>query len=248
MNNTGLVSVTFRKLSIEDILRLCKENNLGVIEWGSDVHAPCENMAKLEHIAKKQKEYNISCCSYGTYFRLGITPLDKLTEYIKAAKMLGTDILRIWIYNKNYEDMKEEERENVINEGKKAAQIAKENNVILCSEWHADTFTSCLEGGLRLMKEINSPYFKTYWQPNRLRDFKTNLSEAKVIVPYTTHIHIFNWDEKNCYPLGDKDGVYMWKEYLKVFEGEHKLLLEFMPNNTPGELKDEVLTLHNEIL
>ena len=248
MKNTGLVSVSFRKLTIEEIIKLCKENNLDMVEWGSDVHAPFDDFEKLNQIVKLQSEYNISCCSYGTYFSLGVTPLSELSEYIKAAKILGTDILRIWGGNKNYEDMQDEERENFISQAKRAAEIAKANNVILCSEWHADTFTSCLDGGLRLVKEVNSPNFKTYWQPNRLRDFNTNLYEAKIIAPYTTHIHVFNWDENNCYPLSDNNGIYMWKEYLKAFSGEHKLLLEFMPKNTPEELKDEVKTLHKDIL
>ena len=32
---SGLVSVTFRKLTIDEIIKLAKENNLKSIEWGS---------------------------------------------------------------------------------------------------------------------------------------------------------------------------------------------------------------------
>ena len=35
---TGLVSVTFRKLTIKEIIELAKENSLKSIEWGSTPH------------------------------------------------------------------------------------------------------------------------------------------------------------------------------------------------------------------
>ena len=69
--NLGLCSVSFRKHTPEEILRAMKDAGLSVIEWGSDVHCPPE---KAEELAKLQKQYGIACCSYGTYFRLGVTP------------------------------------------------------------------------------------------------------------------------------------------------------------------------------
>ena len=40
---TGLVSISFRKYSIDEILSACRDANLSVIEWGSDVHVPAGN-------------------------------------------------------------------------------------------------------------------------------------------------------------------------------------------------------------
>ena len=67
--------------------------------------------------------------------------------------------------------------------------------------------------------------------------YETNLAYAKAIAPYVTQIHVFNWEEKNRYPL--KDAVETWRSYLSCFEGEHALLLEHMPNNLPEELASE---------
>ena len=40
MLTAGLVSVTFRKLSVGEILAGVKKAELGSIEWGGDVHVP----------------------------------------------------------------------------------------------------------------------------------------------------------------------------------------------------------------
>ncbi len=94
----GLVSVSFRKNSPLEILAAVRDNALCCIEWGSDVHCPPE---KAEEIAKLQHAYGVECCSYGTYFRVGVTPLSELERYISAAKILGTNVLRLWCGDKN---------------------------------------------------------------------------------------------------------------------------------------------------
>ena len=100
----GLVSVSFRALSPERTLSAVKQSGLSCIEWGSDVHAPKDDIKGLEDIARLQKEYGIVCSSYGTYFRLGVIPVKELEDYIKAAGILGTDILRLWCGNKGSQE------------------------------------------------------------------------------------------------------------------------------------------------
>ena len=104
MYNTGLVSISFRGHTPEEILKAMAQAGLDCIEWGSDIHAPCGDVENLEKIAKLQENYGISCCSYGTYFRLGVTPVAELPAYIQAAKTLGTNILRLWCGSKPAEE------------------------------------------------------------------------------------------------------------------------------------------------
>ena len=121
----GLVSVSFRSHTPEEILKAMKHTALQCIEWGSDVHAPCDDLSRLENLAKLQAEYGITCCSYGTYFRLGTTPITELPQYIRAAKILGTDILRLWCGNKNSEEYTETEKEQLFSDCKAAAALAE---------------------------------------------------------------------------------------------------------------------------
>ena len=88
--NFGVVSISFRDKTILEILKAASEAGLKFIEWGSDVHAPCEDKARLLEIAQLQEKYNISASSYGTYFRLGKNDISELEDYIAAAKILKT--------------------------------------------------------------------------------------------------------------------------------------------------------------
>ncbi len=102
-----------------------RKAQLSFIEWGSDIHAPCKYTVRLTEIARLQKEYRISCSSYGTYFRLGVNPADELWEYIDAAKILGTNVLRVWCYNKTKADMTQAEHDFLMNECMKAAEMQR---------------------------------------------------------------------------------------------------------------------------
>ncbi|MGI6279642.1 MAG: hypothetical protein ACOYJS_03675, partial [Acutalibacteraceae bacterium] len=81
MYDLGLVSVSFRGNTPQEIISAVKNAGLSFIEWGSDVHAPCDNEENLKMLLKLQTENGIKCCSYGTYFRLGVTPLEELQSY-----------------------------------------------------------------------------------------------------------------------------------------------------------------------
>ena len=121
----GLCSISFRDKSPEEILSAMKNAGLSYIEWGSDVHAPKGDVEKINKIIKLQKKYRIECSSYGTYFRLGETPIEELEEYIATAKLLGTDILRLWCGDKDSEKYTITEKENLFGVCKKAAEIAE---------------------------------------------------------------------------------------------------------------------------
>lgn len=241
MFDVGLVSVSFRKFSPTHIVELCSKNDLRYIEWGSDIHAPCSDTERLKEIVDLQKENGIKCSSYGTYFRIGVNDCSELYSYIKAAHLLGTDILRLWCGEKNYEDMSEDERAFIISESQKAAIIAENEGVTLCMECHNKTFTNCLDGALELMKTVNSPNFQMYWQPNQYRSEDINLEYARAIAEYTKVIHVFNWEGKNKYPLSEAGDI--WKKYLSCFDGSQKLLLEFMPDGEPESLAAEAEAL-----
>ena len=236
--NFGLCSVSFRKNSPEEILQAMKEAKLSVIEWGSDVHCPPE---KASEIAKLQEQYDIRCCSYGTYFRVGVTPIDELKEYITAAETLGTNVLRLWCGNKNSEEYTEIEKKALFAACKMAAEIAETEDVTLCMECHGGTYTNNKESAIELMENVNSKHFRMYWQPNQLRSEEENIQYAKLLSKYTENIHVFNWIGKEKYPL--KEAKDVWKSYLSCFENNKNLLLEFMPDDRIETLRSEAEAL-----
>lgn len=240
MFKTGVVSVSFRALSVDEVISYTKESGLKAIEWGSDVHAPYNDIEKIEYIAKAQKEAGLYCPSYGTYFKLGEHDVEELHGYIAAAKILGTNILRLWCGNKNHEDLTVEEREFMINECKKAAKIAEQEGAVLCMECHNKSFTNSLAGALDLMESVNSPAFRMYWQP-RFKGEEADIEYAKAIAPYTNTVHIFYYEDGVKLPLAG--GIDVWERYLACFDGSQHLLLEFMPDKRPESLLTEAKSL-----
>lgn len=239
--NLGLVSVSFRKHSPREILSAMKKTNLSLIEWGSDIHAPCKDIQRLQELSQLQKEYGIRCCSYGTYFRLGNDDVRELEDYANAAKILGTTILRVWCGDKRSNLYSEGEKQVFLKTAKESAKLAEKLGVTLCMECHNNTYTQTLEGALELMTKVNSPNFRMYWQPNQFESCKTNTEYAKQISPFVKCIHVFNWNGSNKLPLSE--AVDTWKEYLSCFDESKNLLLEFMPDDRIETLEREVLAL-----
>lgn len=244
MPQLGLVSISFRGLSPEEIITEVKNAGLSCIEWGSDIHAPCCDTENLQKIADLQKEAGLFCCSYGTYFRLGASNIADLQKYINAAKILGTDILRLWCGTKSSLEYTKEEENALFSLCREAALIAENNGVTLCMECHNGTYTDTKEGAIKLMKAVNSPSFRMYWQPNQFTSEEENKQYARLLSPFTKHIHVFNWTETSRFPLGE--AAARWKEYLSYFS-DNTLLLEFMPDDNISSLKTEADALRRLI-
>ncbi|MBR5453102.1 MAG: sugar phosphate isomerase/epimerase [Clostridia bacterium] len=233
----GLVSISFRKNSPEEILRAAADAGLSCIEWGSDVHAPCTDKERLYEIARLGEKYGIACSSYGSYFRLGVNPIEELQDYIAAARILGTDIIRLWCGNKSGEKFSEEEKERFTDECRLAAEIARREGVVFCMECHRNTYVQHLSDALSIMQAVDSPHFRMYWQPFQWQTVEDNMKYARAIAPYAHHIHVFQWKGSDRFPLSD--GIEEWRGYLSNFSIPGALLLEFMPD-------DEITTLPRE--
>ncbi len=243
--NLGLVSISFRKHTPEEILAAVKSAELTCIEWGSDVHAPCRDTERLYEIARLQGEYGITCSSYGTYFRLGVTPLEELSDYIAAAGILGTNILRLWGGTKKGADMTPEELADFTDTCRKAAAMAEEAGVILCLECHMLSVTETPDYAVSLMEAVNSPAFRMYWQPFQWLDTEGSLAVARAVAPYAEHIHVFNWQPPRMAPTKHPlaEAAEDWRRYLSVFTTPRTLLLEFMPDDRIETLPTEAEAL-----
>lgn len=242
---TGLCSVSFRKNTAEEIVEAVASAGLDFIEWGSDVHAPHDGTKNLQNIAALCDRYGIRCSSYGTYFRIGQTDLAELHGYISAAKLMGTDRLRLWCGVKGSAVTDENEKKELFANCRKAAKIAEDEGVTLAMECHSWTYTDTAETIVELMEEVDSDNFRMYWQPSQYRTFEENVRHIKLTGKYVKDIHVFNWEKDYRYPLAD--AVSQWQEYLSHIDGDHTLLLEFMPDDSIESLAAEAEALHSII-
>lgn len=241
----GLVSISFRGNTPEEILSAMRAAGLSHIEWGSDVHAPYTDRARLSELAALQRAYGITCSSYGTYFKFGQAPVSELNGYIDGALALGTDLLRIWAGTKSPAAMTASEREVLFRDCAEAAEIAERRGVTLALECHRNTYTEEKEAALSLMRGIDSRHFRMYWQPAQWRSARENLDYARALAPYTERLHVFHWDADRRFPLAD--GIEAWKAYLRQFPENAYLLLEFMPDDLLSSLAREAEALRKII-
>ena len=242
MYKLGLVSVSFREHTPEEIVSYMKRCGLEYIEWGSDVHAPCTDTERLKYLKKLCNDNKIGISSYGSYFRLGVDKAEEIDTYLNAAKILGTDIMRIWAGNKSFSSYTGEELEGLVKDAEYIAERAEESGVTVCFERHTGTVTDSPEGALFLMENVNSEGLRMYYQPCQYngREFSTDL--ARKISMYTKVAHVFNWEGNEKYPL--EDAVSDWKDYLAELPDDIYLLLEFMPDGKIESLEREATALY----
>ena len=241
MYKFGLVSVSFREYSPEEILSEMKKCCLEYIEWGSDIHAPTENKKRIEELKFLQEKYKMKTSSYGTYFRAGVNKSKEIYPYIENALALGTNTLRIWCGDKSMELYKEEKKV-FFSSLKELDKIAREEKVTLSFECHNNTYTNSVVGALELMEMVSEGGLKMYWQPNQYKSVEENLEYAEKIAPYVDIIHVFNWQKDERIPLSE--GIDVWKKYLDKFGDNKTLLLEFMPDNRLNSLRSEADALY----
>ena len=245
---TGLVSISFRGLTTDEILGYVREAGLDAIEWGGDVHAPAGNIDVAEKAGEITRASGLMLPEYGSYYRLGVSGEEALDEAVASAKALGTDTVRIWAYNKGSDQVSTEEYASVVADAKRICK--KYPEIIFCTECHNHTLTDDCDKHLKFLQDIGTENFKTFWQPNQLKSFAYNQRSAEMLAPYTKAIQVFSWEGDRKLPLiAHRE---KWVAYLKTFASQSEardvyLMLEFMHDNRIESLSETAKQLR-EIL
>ncbi len=243
MKNAGLVSISFRKLTIEEIFKLCHENGLENIEWGSDVHCKPGDSEAIEKINALSEKYGIKVCAYGSYYRVGAEDAGNadFNDIADTAEKIGAPIIRVWAFNKGSAEVSEDEYKAVVADMKRICGIAKEKGIKISLECHNNTLTDDYKSALKLIADTDCENLTMYWQPNQFKSLEYNFESAAALAKYVTNVHTFNWEESLRFPL--EEGVSVWKKYVDIINAdkshEHNYLLEFMPHDTPEEMPCE---------
>ena len=247
MYQTGLVSISFRKHSVEEIIQEVRRCGLTQIEWGTDVHVPAGDLARARYVRELMDKNGLTTSSYGSYYRLGTG--DDFVPYIKSALALGAPIIRIWGGTRGSNQLSIQDLKNLAMEGRTLAEMAAEHGLTVALECHANTLTDHFQVALDFLQMVDHPAMKMYWQPNQYRSYEYNLTAAQELSPYVTHIHVFSWEVHDGqvirYPLvHHKD---RWKQYLSLLPGDHALLLEFMHDDRIESLEETAKMLNDWI-
>ncbi len=250
MFESGLVSVSFRRLSPEEIIEQTAGAGLSCIEWGGDVHLPPGNIRLAQQIAEQTHTAGLRVSSYGSYFRIGVTPIEQFPDVLASASALGAKLVRVWAYDRYLDQWGGTVWDSLVESARTIAEMAAKVGIKVCLECHNHTLTEDYHGALRFLQAVDHPALRMYWQPNEHRSHAYNLEAARALAPYTECIHIFHWDAQGHYPLAN--GAREWEAYLSVFRKQSPkkslpLLLEFMPDNKVESLPAEAKTLQRLI-
>ncbi|NLC33919.1 MAG: TIM barrel protein [Erysipelothrix sp.] len=250
MNKSGLVSITFRQLSVEDIIKLCVEHNLSAIEWGADQHILPTDLKQAKHVKKLMDQNNLISIAYGSYYRVGIENEYAFEDILKVATILDVTDIRVWAGRKGSEDVDEAYYNHVIKDFKRISNLAQKENIRISVEYHGKTLTDTADSALKLIQDINHDNVKLYWQPAVNLSVNERLNDLKRLLPYISNVHVFAWQNIEREPL--KEQVDIWLSYRKcldenLFDEHRYYLLEFVKDDAIEQFVEDSKTL-NEIL
>ena len=94
MLTPGLVTVTFRRFTREEICRTAAKAGLPLLEWGGDIHVPHGDPAAAREAVALTGAYGLRADTYGSYYRC--PPGEDAAPVVRRAEELGVRNVRVW--------------------------------------------------------------------------------------------------------------------------------------------------------
>lgn len=229
---TSLVSVTFRKKSIDEIVSLAKTAGLDAIEWAGDSHVLPNDPDAAAKALKLCQENGIEISAYGSYY--GKMPDHDFESVLETAVALKAPVIRIWAGwgFRHSSECSPADRAAFTANIKKAVEMASAKGVIVATEFHPNTLTDDIDSALQLLADVPGLY--TYWQPRHNQTVEECLSDIRRLGKKCVNIHIFQRnDENKKVPLAD--GKEKWAACLqevKAVTDARSVGLEFVMGDT----------------
>lgn len=240
-NKLGLVSISFRKHTPEEILGAVKDAGLDSVEWGGDVHSPHGDIETANAVKALSDAYGISIPEYGSYYAIGKSEPELFENVLESARALGTKIIRVWAgQGKPSDTYSSSEYEAAVADAQRICDMA--NDVTVALECHPNTLTDEYHTALQFLLDVGRDNLKMFWQPNQHRPLEYNLDAIRALLPYIVSVHVFSWKRKERLPLAAlKD---YWQKYIELLSGkEINYMLEFMHDDNIETLKETAKTL-----
>lgn len=192
---TSLVSVTFRKKSIEQIVALTKSAGLDAIEWAGDSHVLPNDFEAAAKAVKLCRENNIEISAYGSYY--GKMPDHDFASVLETAIALKAPVIRIWAgwFMGHSSNCSPEDRAKFTADIKKAVEMAAEKGVMVATEFHPNTLTDNIDSALQLLEDVPGLY--TYWQPRYTQSIEECISDIRRLGKKCVNVHIFQRNAEN---------------------------------------------------
>ena len=245
MLNTGLVSVTFRDKTPEEIISAVKQCGLEGIEWGGDVHVLPGDVSRAREIRHLTEQAGLAVWAYGSYFEAGEQTPDLFPPVLESAKALGAPCIRVWAGTRCSAQADPEYVQRVISCTQAICDMASTAGIDICYEYHPNTLTDNCDSAVQTLRGVARDNLHLYWQPNSRLSQTENLHALRTVQPYLYHVHVFYLDSVyNRFPL--VEGASIWQEYLDIIRQDGKtrsLMLEFVKDDSFEQMAQDAAAL-----
>ncbi|HHW09040.1 MAG TPA: TIM barrel protein [Firmicutes bacterium] len=238
----GLVSITFRPLSPEQIIELVAQAGLAGIEWGGDVHVPHGNVERAEEVRRRTIAAGLRVASYGSYWRAGENNPVTFADVVRTAETLEAPVIRIWAGKRSSAAADEEYRQKVINDTRLACDEAAKSGIGVAFEYHQNTLADNTTAALRLFNDIGHENLKMYWQPQQHESFADRVAGLKAFLPILANVHVTTFS-----PRQRLEEALEWQTYLELLSSgpdrECWTMIEFVKDDTPAQFLEDAAVL-----
>jgi len=233
-----------------EIISICCGLGIRSVEWGGDIHVPHGDIAVAERTSSLCKKEGISCPSYGSYYKVGISENQGLSfkSVLNTARALGAETVRVWAGEKDYEFHSQQELKTAADDTRRIADMAAEAGLTVSFEYHENSLTRTPESLKTFDRLIDHPGIRYYWQPPHFLSDEDCLASLKVLGDRLTNLHVFQWrltgesdPRRRLERLSLEAGRERWLRFFRSAETgrDHHAFLEFVRDDDPAGLKKE---------
>ncbi|HUX75213.1 MAG TPA: TIM barrel protein [Anaerolineae bacterium] len=246
MIHSGLVSITFRKLSPREIVDLVVQAGLAGVEWGGDVHVPHGDLRQARLVRRLTREAGLRIAAYGSYYRVGADGTGPFEPILDTAVELGAPLIRVWAGDRASADADAPFRARVVRETQQAADLAAGAGIAIAYEFHPRTLTDTDESARRLLEDVAHENVGSYWQPPPGASMADNLAGLDAVLPWLRNVHVFTWHRTTGERVPLADGEAGWMRVLRKVAStgrDHFALVEFVRDDAEESFLHDAATL-----
>lgn len=244
MIRTGLVSITFRKLTAGEIVELVRQAGLAGIEWGGDVHVPHGDLHRAREARAMTAEAGLTVAAYGSYYRAGAGEALRFEEVLATAVELGAPLIRVWAGKLGSGEADAACRAAVAADSQRIADLAAGEGIKLAYEFHRKTLTDSAESAVALLRAVGRDNLLSYWQPPGGLTSEDCLRSLGAVLPWLTNLHVYQSQAGERLPLAEGEAA--WRRYFDLARTsgrDHYALIEFVRQDSPAAFLEDAATL-----
>ncbi len=250
---TGLVSISFRPLSTNEIVQLVADAGLEGIEWGGDVHVPHGDLEVARATRELTRDAGLEVAAYGSYYRFDdcIEDSDEtgpnFDAVLDTAEALGAPSIRVWAGRKNASECSDLEIGRIADRTREIAEQAARRGIRIDYEFHDNTATHTNESTVDLLDRVDHPNAWTLWQTALQVGHAYRSRGLETLLDRISNIHC-NYFGENGWPdqFALSEGTEEWADYLKILNRSDRsrwILIEHVKNNAVESFRDDAATL-----